>query len=157
MGWRYKALDLRATASGKSVTRPTILYRFLSCMRYTEPGDDQRDVREKRVPVVEHFLLVVGEGAIIGHGILGVQTRHAETLGAVLARKDIVRSAFAIHVALSRDVKYVACASWRITHCEKRARIRTKRVTFDRDVDRFGVVRAVEFGERAERKGVVLG
>ena len=74
-------------------------------------------VREKRVPVVEDFHLVLGEGAIVGHGILGLETRHAETLGPILARKDIVRAAFAIHVLLSCDVKYIACV-----HMQERIR-----------------------------------
>ena len=65
------------------------------------------------MPVVEDLGLVVGEGAIVGHGILGLQTRLSEPPRAVLARKNVVRRALAIDVALSGDVKYIPCSgSW---------------------------------------------
>jgi len=111
-----------------SVTRPTTLYRFLfereMGMENTPPKKKRGDVREKRVPIVEDFHLVLGEGAIVGYGVLELEARQAKTPGAVLARKDVVRPAFAVHVPLSRDVKDVACAV-----CNVSARIRMTRVT----------------------------
>lgn len=61
------------------------------------------------MPVVEDFELVWREGAIIGHGILGCQTRLSETPGTIFACEYIVRAASAIHVAFSGDVKYIPC------------------------------------------------
>lgn len=107
------------------------------------------------MPVVEDFHLVLGQGAVVGYGVLEFETRLAETHRAVLARKDVVRSAFAIDVALSGDVKYIA---WKASVRGGRRGAKTYAcVTFDRDVDWLGVVGAVVLGERAEREGVVLG
>ena len=109
------------------------------------------------MPIVEHFPFVLGEGAIIRYSVLGFETRHAKPPGPVLARKDAIRPAGAIHVAFSGDVKYDPC---RVRVYEQRTRVRVRRgetITFDRDVYRFGRVSAVELGEIAERKGVVFG
>lgn len=62
------------------------------------------------MPIVEDFHLVLRQGAVVGYSVLDIETRLAKTARAVLARKDIVGPAFAIHVTLSGDVKYIA---WR--------------------------------------------
>lgn len=66
------------------------------------------NVQEKRIPIVENLAFVLGQFTVIRYGVLGVETRHAESLGAILAGKDVVRAAFAIHVAFAGDVEYVA-------------------------------------------------
>ena len=102
-----------------SVTRPTILYRFLFQKRSDEPRNRRNgnDVREKRVPIVEDFDLVFRQGAIVGHGVLEFQTRFSETPGTILARKNIIRAAFPIHVAFSGDVKYITCKGQVVSTC----------------------------------------